>query len=498
MSRAALLTALGILLAGLWHLATIRPGQDWGDDFALYVSHARNLSCGAAYDDTGWIYNPANPQYSPRTYPPVYPLLLAPVYRLCGPNLEAMKVEQVVFLVLLMVVVFLHARRDLPDAWAGTLAVLLGLSPFLWLYKDRVMSEIPFMLFCYLALLLLDADGGRPVWRKLGRGALAGLAVYLACGTRAAGVVLLPCVFLADVFAETGRPGGRRWRLPGLASLAVLGVFAACVLTQRALLMLDGSYADQVAAGTFAPLRNLLSLAGGADEVLGSGAQRPLRLAILLPIGAVALAGYVACLRRRLTARELFGPLSLALVILWPPGRPEGATPRYLLPVLPLVFLYLGHGIFQLANRLGPTWGRRVSVGVAVVVLAGYGALYTRAEFGPLRHGISRAETQELFAHIREKTPAEAVVIFSKPRALALYTGRRSSVVQRPPASDADLWAQLERMNATHFVVSRPFPETDDFLQEFADRQGGRLEEVFRNRHFTVYRVREQADLAGR
>ena len=36
----------------------------------------------------GQFYNPAVPVYGPRAYPPVFPLLLAPLYRQFGPMPE--------------------------------------------------------------------------------------------------------------------------------------------------------------------------------------------------------------------------------------------------------------------------------------------------------------------------------------------------------------------------------------------------------------------------
>src|SRR5689334_21022175 len=83
---------MGTIVAfGGAYLATLRAGQEWGDDFGLYVAHARNIVEGRPYDDTGYIYNPQNAVVSPRSYPPVFPLLLAPVYRLRGLDLTAMK-----------------------------------------------------------------------------------------------------------------------------------------------------------------------------------------------------------------------------------------------------------------------------------------------------------------------------------------------------------------------------------------------------------------------
>src|SRR5262249_35096350 len=155
----------------------------------------------------------------------------------------------------------------------------------------------------------------------------------------------------------------------GLTSVAVLLTFAICLLAQRALLVLEGSYLDQWCYDPATPLRNLIALAKSADEVLGSGEQLPLRLAVLAPPAVLALVGYVACLRRQVRAREFFLPLYLALLLVWPGG---GSTPRYLLPLLPFVFIYLGQGMSCVAERVGARWGHPAAAGLAATVLATY------------------------------------------------------------------------------------------------------------------------------
>ncbi|MGH9843092.1 MAG: hypothetical protein ACREEM_30505 [Blastocatellia bacterium] len=90
--RSRRLAILTILLVGAFYLATIRQGHPWGDDFGMYISHARNIAEGTSYSQTGYIYNP-DAIIGPKTYPPVCPALLAPVYKLWGLNLAAMKVE---------------------------------------------------------------------------------------------------------------------------------------------------------------------------------------------------------------------------------------------------------------------------------------------------------------------------------------------------------------------------------------------------------------------
>ena len=104
----ALLLAIGLIQYG-----TLRPGQDWGGDFSMYVHHAKNLAEGIPYAETGYIYNVAYATVGPPTYPPVCPLLLAPVYALCGLNFEAMKLVMLASLVLFLLLVFLCFRREI-------------------------------------------------------------------------------------------------------------------------------------------------------------------------------------------------------------------------------------------------------------------------------------------------------------------------------------------------------------------------------------------------
>ena len=156
MQSSKFLTAWVIVVLAGFYLTTLRSGHEWGDDFSLYVAHARNVVEGRPYADTGYVYNPYFPSLSPRTYPPIFPLLLAPVYAVFGLNLAAMKILVVLLFAAFLGVLAMTLRPRLsPPLVAGCLLVV-GLNPFLWQHKDRLLSEVPFLLFAYLALYCLD------------------------------------------------------------------------------------------------------------------------------------------------------------------------------------------------------------------------------------------------------------------------------------------------------------------------------------------------------
>jgi hypothetical protein len=485
MTKKTLLILSTIVLLGGSHLATLREGHEWGDDFSLYVAHARNLVEGRAYADTGYLYNPHNAVVSPRSYPPVFPLLLAPVYRTCGMDLTAMKAFVIVLFMLLLGVLAAVYGKRLPMPYVLGCLVLFALNPYVWQHKDRLLSETPFMLFAYLALLFAEKaqELQEPGDRCLGWGLLTGLVVYLAFATRTVGVVLLPSILFVECL--------RRHRL-GLASLATAAVFASGVVAQSALLGHNGntSYLDQL---VFDPLRFArigLSLAKGMGGFFENGYSQAAGVLLYGCLSLLAVSGYLARLRERLTTYEAFAVLYVMLLTVWPAAESD---PRFLLPVLPLFLLYGAEGFHRLAVMPSGRLQTSVALGLAAAVLVSYAGWYSRLDMGPVRDGVTSPESVALFDWIRTQTEHEDVFLFQKPRALALYTGRRALAHQKT-TSDDSLWHLLNTSGVTHVVVCRSSPaatfqNSRRILEPFLDRHADSAEKVFASGGFLVYRL---------
>src|SRR5262245_11148296 len=129
-----------ILAAGGFFLATVREGHMWGDDFSLYILHAKNIAEGSNYQETGYIYNPSYPMIGPKTYPPIFPLMLAPVYKFFGMNLTAMKVIVILTFILTLPIIFLLFRNDLPGPYLVALIAVFGFNPYFWDFKENIVS----------------------------------------------------------------------------------------------------------------------------------------------------------------------------------------------------------------------------------------------------------------------------------------------------------------------------------------------------------------------
>jgi 4-amino-4-deoxy-L-arabinose transferase-like glycosyltransferase len=469
-----------IVLVGVVHLATLRAGHEWGDDFSLYVAHARNLAEGRAYADTGYVYNPRYPSLSPRSYPPVFPLLLAPVYAIFGLNLAAMKAAEVLIFLTFLWVLSVGLRRRLTPPYVAAVLLLVGLNPLVWQAKDRLLSETPFMMFTYLALFLLDRgyDEEDAPCRPWLWGLLGGAAAYLAFGTRTIGLVFLPTILVYELL---------RRRRPGAVTFAAAAAFLVGVGLQRVLVPADASYLDQLVLDPMLYLRTALSLVRAEGWFVANGYSGAAAAAVYLGLLVLACPAYLARLRGRLTVYEVFPVFYFLLLVFWPFAELEA---RYLIPLLPLSFLYVAEALQGMdAGALRRLKGPAVVL-TAAALLATYAARFTTVEAGSYRQGVSAPETVALFDYIKANTGPTDVFIFQKPRALALYTGRRSSAVQKSPDEDG-VWRCLSQSHASYVVLCPQFESSRKVLKPFIERHPDAFEQVYSNPQFTLYHVRD-------
>ena len=477
--RYTVLAATLVLATGASYVATIRPGHVWGDDFAMYIQHARNLAEGQDYSRSGYIYNPAVPYVGPSAYPPVFPLLLAPAYRIFGFDLTPMKAENTAFFCAALFLLFLLFKDRPSPGRALAVVGLMGASPYLWSFKEHILSDMPFLFFTLLALLVLDRasqlkDGGP---RSLGRAVLCGFLLYLSFGTRAFGLALVPAMFALDL------RNGRRFRK---FTWTAAGAFAAFALIQVLLIRGGGEYFDQVFARPLSVAKNLAVYAESLSSLWDNGYSRALQWAFFILTLFLAGTGWRARREEKHSLYEVFLLIYLPSVILLPTRQP-----RYLIPALPFYFALTLEGLGAL-TRSKRAKTRAVAAFLALTALF-YAGAYSRKSLAPLPEGPHTAESRELFDYIRTRTRAQDVFIFRKPRALALYTERRASFYN-PEDDDDGLWRYFEKIGAGYLIVSRALPPDPAVLGPFVERHPERLKLIFANADFTVHRICAAAD----
>jgi len=467
---------LALLVAvGIFHAATVRQGHIWSDDFAMYVHHAQNIVEGRPYTDTGYIYNPSFPVYGPRFYPPIFPALLAPIYRSFGLNLIPMKLEQVLFLVLALIAVYAYWKRDLGEGYTLALVALLGFNPELWVAKDNVLSDIPFLFFfCVTVLLVRHARRDSSGWWRWS--AVIGFAIYLAIGTRAVGVALVAGLLLYDVL--------RLRTITRFTAVSIMVCAALLVLQPHFIGVGPGGYLYQsptlhTIAGNIAAYARVL-----ASFWVGS-APNSFAYVVLGLFTVLVLAGFLIQPRRGLTFVETTLAAYLAIIILWP--FPEGA--RMMFPVVPWVGYLAISGCKGLTKSMGPRYSPAVTSALFLLIAVGYVQFYRGVSFGPIRQTTGLPEFNQVCQAVRDNTAPQDAIIYFHARALSLYTGRPASAYNYQ-GDDAELWRWAEHIQAKYLVTTNAFDEDAGFLLRFVQNNAPNFDLVYENPHFKLYRIR--------
>jgi Dolichyl-phosphate-mannose-protein mannosyltransferase len=469
-----------------FQLATLRSGHGWGDDFAMYLAHARNLAQGLPYADTGFIPNAYNVP-GPPSYPPVYPLLLTPIYWAFGLDLTAVKVQTVLLLCAALAFIYGCVRTELPAAWASALLAVVGFNPWLWELKDEVLSDIPFLLFCFLTLYLGQRVARSPpssVWRAYVRGAVLGVAAYLAYGTRSVGLVLLPALLLAETI---------RSRRITPFGVALISVFAALWFLQNLLLHTDQQYGQSLTLDPNWLAYNAVMYFRSLSLLWINGHSTPLRAAVFGLVLLLAAVGYVLQIRRAVGVLEIFPWLYLAPLLVYWVGTM--IQQRYVLPLLPLMLYYAAIGLRALVQGRSLRMRQAVPAVLVAMMASLYAVRYSTLDFGPIRDGLSKSTTIALLDFVRVESAPNDVFLFGKPRLLALYTGRRSAS-QYGQRTDQQLWAYLRKVHAQYVIVARTQELSLEIdygrpqqLSGFVSRFPERFLAVFTNADFVVYRI---------
>ena len=455
----------------------LTPGHVFAqDDFAAYVMQAANLVEHRRYTDIRYVPNPEAPWVSPANgYPPVYPLLLAPVYWLRGLDLRAMKMVTV-FTFAIFLAAFAKWVRPMVSPRLRVVAVLLvGLSPAFWNYRDLISSEFPYLMFSFLALLAIrrgsDVIRG---WQQAGWALLAALLLYASYGTRTIGIALPGALLGAELM---------RQRKPGRFVMLVLGVFAGFAMVQSVLLTSPRGYMAVAHFSTTSVLENVASYAKSLSHAWESGFSQAAQGGLTVVFSRFAALAFWKRFREG-SLEAFYVVIYLGILIAW--GAQIGV--RGLLPVLPIYLTYVVLGITEAVERWKKPKARALVAAVAVCMAITYfGGLRQRPWQASLAN-VNDTSAQELFTFLRSRSQPSDVLLFSKPRSLALFSGRAvGSLGAEEPAGES---VRFVRENGVRFVIQSSWtPAAYDQLLA-----SGQFELVFGNEDFRVYRVGERME----
>src|SRR5215831_5413914 len=515
----ALLVSISALL--LW--SGLTNGHDWGDDFSGYVMQAKSITEGRPrefIEANRFTIEQSSVPIGPLAYPWGFPALLAPFYAVFGLNMIALKSVGIISFLLFLLLLWSGFRKYHSDFWRLVLLCLFAINPMLLRFTDNVLSDIPFLLVSTFSILLI----GRLVIerRQLISPAcdqlFLGAAIAAAFFIRANGILLLITLgltqFITLIRSIYGPNAAHRQFLAGLMRLfstkhgAVRYLrlnmlpyvcFASFVFAWQTFLPKGGSaYPLAIGSVSMAILKQTvhyyIELPAAFFDVVPDtrllyGASIP-----LLIIGAIN--------RYRFDYHIIvYATLTLFLYIVysaalydsfpfisfnWPP---TGGL-RFLFPIIPFYISFVLSSLERYALGVvepAQVVRKLLCIFPILLVLLYFGKRSVSDAFGNLRQnrasfsGPFVETSMSMFSYIKDNTEPDSTIIFFKPRAMRMMTGRRSLMANKV--------SELSRGDYLSFYRRNGDQISPDDVRCLTEK--GTIQPVYKNQDFIVYRLRE-------
>ncbi|RJP48952.1 MAG: hypothetical protein C4583_13615 [Anaerolineaceae bacterium] len=426
-----------ILLSLLLAFSLLNLDHEWGDDWASYLMQAISITKGDTQEfiqRNTFTMRESTHFIGPDAYPWGFPALLAPFTFACGPlNIFCLKTINLIFWALFLLVFYLLLARRLSPIEAALVLAVFAFSPLLLNFNNQLTSDIAFLFFSTLGLLLIVGRNGTSYPKGIPPYIL-GLALFFAFFVRTNGILLVPTLFLAQVFDYLQArprilPDWKRILTSDLIPYYVFGLltFLNLILFPAG----EGSHFEHLSLISLDSLADNVSAYVALPAYFFSDLPYPeIIYGFLLPF---ILGGIVLNFKKDFPLIAYLG-LSYALFILWP----DQQGIRFLFPLLPLFVYFAYQGMtatfFALTSQF-PRAGVWLTRGFWLVIIASFAWTSLTSARDNLAQGrgpygnVFDPISIEMFEFIQSETPADSVVAFYKPRALRLFTDRNSLLV---------------------------------------------------------------------
>ena len=355
-------------------------------DNAQFINLGRSLADGHGLSET------IEGEPIPHTkYPFGFPLLLAITHILFPGNLIALKSLVVLLYAISIPLTYLLIRRFATPPMALGVSALCLASPPLLDHSHQVMSEIPFLLFSFLALLLLHRAQKSNTLSTL---ALAIIAISAAYYIRSAGIILIGTGIIFFALHK-------KWKEAGL--IAIGSVLLALPWQIRNAALGGNDYIKLLLRiNPYRPEEGMLTLTALIERIIANLDLYGLQIIpyIFLPsfidtnyfVGLVFSGLLLYVLITGLIKRHLlivYLTCYLGLYILWPD---MWSDTRFLIPVIPILFYAILTSMDELLQLLARALKKTASRARTVI-------------FFLFLLGSNIFETNELAKHIGQLPP---------------------------------------------------------------------------------------------
>jgi len=469
-----------ILLSLILGACLLRRGHEWGDDFAWYILQAKSIlngTTGEFMEQSAFTNGQSTTHLGPLAYPWGYPLILTPVFAIKGISPLALKLPGLLFYAGFLVCLYLLMRERLTQVESLLIVSLFAFNPLLLQFLDQILSDIPFLFFSTLSLLLMTQGGKRSNPQIVGIGA----SIFFTTFLRVTGVLLLGCFLIVEFFRLLNHRRDRATVTGIIRDLMIVCfVFIAMWIANFLLFPSGGeSYLSQYAQ----LIETAKEMLPAYFKVFGVffGETAGWKYLYYLMLIFFLLGAWV---------QRKQEPIFILFFIFWMIvhiAYPYWQGPRYIFPLLPIFIYFIFQGMKFLINKLpegNRLLGQKAFYGMWIVIAALFLIRSSTNAYANLQNDRSISGpfdpfSVEVYNYIKEKTPPDSVVIFFKPRVMVMMTDH-STIMS----------TECDRMwKGDYLVLSRKVGENQQITPEEIGNCNLPLEQVLKNNRFVVYQL---------
>jgi len=412
-------------------------GHYWGGDFSAYIMQAESIIDGTVQqyieENTFTIKNTL-PGLGPILYPWGYPILILPAIYILGINLWAIKAINFLFFLLFLICIYLLFVDRLSKFKLSVLLCLFAFSPLLLEAHDFILSDIPFLFFSTLSILLIDflIVSGQRLFSKTIDYLLLGASIYFAFSIRQNGALLLLVLIICQIIQVFRFNRNKLFKLkPNLPDIVLSFSLVILLGVHEQLFVSDSTHIEYFLNSNYewrylVKFYNYLLLL--PTFITNFSFNTYENLIIFLVLFPFLIAGLY--LRWKSDYHFiLYSGFSLGLYLLFP-----SFNSRYIFPILPFYIYFVLIGMGQLGKFLDQhNLSNLQQIGYRLIILAiimEFAFSFTLATKN-LRSkreisGPFDPTSTEMFQFVSDNTEPESIMAFFKPRVLRFFTGRNS------------------------------------------------------------------------
>lgn len=479
--RDPLLITILILSVALGSLH-LTYGQDWGDDFAEYIMQAKSISqrnMPEFIQRNSFTTNTSSDFMGAAAYPWGYPFIIAPVFAVAGLNLMALKLPTLLCYGGFLICLFILMRRKLDRGKSLLMVALFAFNPTLLRFLDEILSDVPFLFFGTLTLLLIDFfvdDHQATIAWALG------LIIFTAFFIRTTGILLLIALSIVQIIQIIRYRNDRVLIRKTIQSTLIVWLVFGALCLISALIFPTGSESYFSGLANFS-VQTFLDNVSSYFQIFGAFFGTGIISSIIYYFTIIFFALGLWTRKRSDVLFIIYFFLTIASLIIWPYF--QGI--RLIWPVLPLFLYFVFQGFSFVIEHL--PWKHNA---IGKVVFYGFWLLlvifffftstayaYTNIKNNRQLPGPFDTYSIQMYDFIKNETPADSVIIFFKPRILDLMTDR-----------DAFESTKCGPMHPGDYIV---LVRGTSQYRQIPDGQIGTchldLREVFKNEQFFAYQI---------